>query len=96
MIAICIGLRNIWSKRWGIIKTWHGRTFIKNKFWEIQINKTNDIIGIDFRITAKQSHAGSYLALGFIGYEILFNIYDNRHWDSEKDNWVKYQQYMEH
>lgn len=96
MISFCIGLKNIWSNRWSVVKTWHGSAFLKNKFWEIQINKSNDIISIDLRITARQSHAGTYLALGLIGYEIIFNFYDVRHWDSERKNWELYQKYMEY
>ena len=64
-----------------------GRTWFKNKFWELQAVKTNCLLLASLSITTKYDHAGIRLSLGLLSYEIHFNIYDNRHWNHEKGCW---------
>ena len=90
MINLSFNIRNPFSDRWECIKTWTGDTPFKNKFWEAQIDKTADIIGIDLRYTACQDHAGFFLSVALLGYDIIFNIYDNRHWNYEEKRWYIY------
>ena len=83
-------MRNPFSDRWDCIKTWAGVTPFKNKFWEAQLDKTSDIIGFHIRLTFRQDHAGLFLTLSLLGYEITFNFYDNRHWNHEEKRWMIY------
>lgn len=79
MITLQFNIRNPWSRRWQILRTWHGSTPLKNKGWELQTNKTSDILGFDLRLTTKQDHAGLFVCLSVLGYEAILNIYDYRH-----------------
>ncbi len=89
MINFSFNLRNPFSNRWEIIKCLSG-SFSKNKHWEIQTNKTSDVVSCDFRYTIRQDHAGLFLSFGLIGYEIIFNIYDSRHWNDDENRWYVY------
>jgi len=90
MITAHFNLRNPFSKRWECLFCKSGSTLIKNKFWEVQIDKCADLIGLDFRFTTRQDHAGLYLSFSFLGYDIIFQIYDNRHWNDEENRWYRY------
>lgn len=90
MIALTLNLANPWSKRWSIIKCINGKTPFKHKFWELQLNKTADIIGISLLYTFRQDHAGLMLCASLLGYEAIFNFYDSRHWDNSTNNWYIY------
>lgn len=89
MISLQFNLRNPFSNRWKFIKLWSGKTPFKNKFWEVQIDKTSDIIGFDLRLTFRQDHAGLFVSFALFGYDIIFNFYDSRHWDDEENCWYK-------
>jgi hypothetical protein len=80
MFTFNFGIKNPFSKRFQSIVTKHGAV-TKNKSWELQLSKTNDILGIEISFTTRQSHSGVYLSLALFGYELIFNIHDNRHWD---------------
>jgi hypothetical protein len=43
-----------------------------------------------FNWTVRQSHAGLDLELGLFGYNVHFNFYDNRHWNSKEGRWMFY------
>lgn len=87
MLNLSLNIRNPFKNKFEILKCWEGSTPVPNKFWEIQINKTNDILGIDVRFTIRQNHAGIFLSLSLFSYEIIFNFYDHRHWNSETNSW---------
>ncbi len=91
MINLNFNIRNPWSDRWECIKAWSGKTVFKNKFWEAQIDKTSDIVGFEFRLTSRQDHAGLFLTVALFGYELIFNFYDNRHWNHETSDWEVYE-----
>ena len=76
-----------WYNRFENIKCWFGNTPIKNKYWEIQIIKNDNLFRFEFEYTIRQHHAGINLELGLFGYEIHATIYDNRHWNYEKEYW---------
>lgn len=89
MIYFNFNLRNPWwSERFQNIKCWQGSTPIKNKYWEVQIIKNDNLFRFEFSFTIREDHAGPNLELGLLGYEIHFTIYDNRHWDYEQGRWV--------
>ncbi len=91
MIYLQFNIRNPWSDRFENIKCWHGSTFIKNKFWELQLYKSSDIVDFFARVTHRQDHAGFHLGLGIFGINLEFQLYDSRHWDNEKNQWQDYE-----
>lgn len=91
MIYFNINVRHPgWWERFKNIKCWMGETPFKNKYWEVQIIKNDNLLRLEFAYTIKQDHAGLNLELGLLGYEIHFNIYDNRHWNHEENRWMIY------
>lgn len=90
MISFNCNLRNPFSDRWQCLFNKAGDTPFKNKSWEIQIDKCSDIIGFELRITTRQSHAGIFLSFGLLGYDVIFQVYDNRHWNYEEGRWMRY------
>lgn len=65
----------------------------KNKAIEFQVSKWGHswtLIGITFRPTFWQSHAGIFLELELFNYSMIINWYDVRHWDSKKGEWEIY------
>jgi len=91
MIYFNINIRNPrWWDRFENIKCWTGKTPFKNKYWEVQVIKNDNLLRLEFEITAQQDHAGANLELGLFGYEIHFTFYDNRHWNHEEGRWMIY------
>lgn len=89
MISFSFNIRNPWSDRWNCIYNKAGETLIKNKFWEIQVDKCSDIVGFEFRYTIRQDHAGIFLSLALFGYDVIFTLYDNRHWNTNEGRWYR-------
>jgi hypothetical protein len=83
MIYFNINIRNPWRKdsTWETLYTNFGSAFIKNKYWEVQCAKSDNILRLEFAITHKQDHAGINLELALFGYEVHFRFYDGRHWN---------------
>jgi hypothetical protein len=90
MLNLQFNLRNPFSSRWKCLYTKFGNLPIKHKHWEIQIDKCADIVGFEFRFTTRQDHAGFYLSLSLLGYDIIFTAYDSRHWNDEQNRYVNY------
>lgn len=82
--------RPSWWRRFSNIKNWVGATPFKHKYWEIQIIKNDNLVRIEFEWTVQQDHAGVNLELGLFGYEIHATIYDSRHWNTDKNQWMSY------
>ena len=86
MIHISFGLSNPWGRpfdnlwnRSGLITT--------HKAWEIELLQTRTMIGFEFSVTQRQSHAGLTLELALLGRSVCFTIYDTRHWNHETGAW---------
>lgn len=91
MIYLNFNIRNPgWYDRFKNIWWKTGATPWKNKFWEIQIIKNDNLLRFEFQFTVRQDHAGLNLELGLVGYEIHFTFYDNRHWNHEESRWMFY------
>jgi hypothetical protein len=90
MINLNFNIRNPYSNRFENIKCWTGSTFVKNKYWELQIYKSADILDVGLTATHRQSHAGIRLSFGLLGYNVEAQFYDNRHWNSEENQWEIY------
>jgi hypothetical protein len=84
MIQVNLEISNPWSDYFKSGYCWSGKLF-KNKFWELQAMRTNDIVCVRAEITYRTDHAGARFELGLLSFNIAFNIYDNRHWDSVKE-----------
>lgn len=90
MISLKFEIVAVWIDRFESIWSDAGETPFENKFWEVQVMKTNDIASLDFKVTTRCDHAGIDLWLGLLGYSINFNLYDNRHWNHEEGRWMIY------
>lgn len=52
----------------------------KNKTIEVELFKSNTIVGGSLRVTApKEDHAGFSFDVELFGYSLFFTFYDNRH-----------------
>jgi hypothetical protein len=92
MICFNISIRNpAWWDRFKNIKFWSGSTPWANKYWEVQITKSTELLRIEFGWTVRQDHAGVGLELGLLGYQIDFNLNDSRHWDYDNHCWKEYE-----
>lgn len=87
MINFQVSISNPWSTGFDNIKCWYGKTFVKHKYWECEILKTNDIVFMQFSITHRRDHAGVRFEVGLVGYNLSVNIYDNRHWNEKNGTW---------
>jgi hypothetical protein len=95
MIVITFSLQNPYFKGWRDfknIRNWHGATPFKNKFWEVELLKSGEIVMFDLTVRTRCDHAGTTLGLGLLGYTINITLYDNRHWDVENNCWKVYGQ----
>lgn len=88
--------RPAWWERFDNIKCWTGKTFVKHKYWEVQIIKNDNLFRVEFGWTVKEDHAGVNLELGLLGYEIHVTIYDSRHWNTDENRWMTYDNNGEH
>jgi hypothetical protein len=88
MIQVNLEISNPWSDYFKSGYCWSGKLF-KNKFWELQAMRTNDIVCVRAEITYRTDHAGARFELGLLSFNIAFNIYDNRHWDSVKEQFFE-------
>jgi hypothetical protein len=63
----------------------------KNKAWELEHSfYTGMILDADIRLNRNVDHAGLDITIGILGYGISFRIYDTRHWDYGRGEWVEY------
>lgn len=93
MIVVTFSIQNPNFEGWKSfknIRNWHGATPFKNKFWEVELLKNGNIVEFDFTVRARCDHAGTTLGLGLFGYSINATVYDNRHWDHEKNRYAIY------
>jgi hypothetical protein len=67
--------------------------FWKHKYLSLQVSKFGygNIFNFDFDLSPRaQDHGGLRMTLGLFDYDVIFNIYDNRHWNYDKNRWVDY------
>jgi hypothetical protein len=90
MISLNFNIRNPWSDRFDNLWNRCYTTPFKNKFIEVEVTKDFTLLSFMFNWTVRQSHAGLDLELGLFGYNMHFQIYDNRHWNVEEGRWMVY------
>jgi hypothetical protein len=91
LIFLSFALINPFSTRFSSVYCKSGKTLMPHKFWEFGIYKTNAIIRCILEFTTRQDHAGFGVELDLLGWGIEFKVYDNRHWDDEKECWEVYE-----
>lgn len=89
MITINLTLRNPWSDRFEHVRVWSGRLF-KYKAWEVECYRSDTVAEVEARFTIHEDHAGLTVGLGLFSYTLRAQIYDSRHWDYERKQWVTY------
>lgn len=72
---------------WKVLYSKSGNTPFPNKYWELEVCRTSDLIGFTIGLTTKRDHAGLTLRLMLVGHMVEFQVYDRRHWDDESDRW---------
>ena len=86
MIHISFELSNPWGRPFDNL--WNRSGLITNhKAWEVELLQTRTLIGFEFSLTRRQSHAGLTVELALFGYSASFMIYDIRHWNPETGAW---------
>ena len=64
----------------------------KYKAWELEHTFYSDsLIDIDISYSVNQDHAGLNFVVGVLGYAVHFCIYDTRHWDYDRNEWIVYE-----
>jgi hypothetical protein len=71
--------KNLWSRSYC--------TPFKNKFVELEIYRTSNLISVMFNWTICQDHAGVDIEFDLFGHCVHFQFYDNRHWNFETKNY---------
>jgi hypothetical protein len=89
MLYLTFKINNPWSNRFANLFCQSG-LLTKNKAWEIQLMKSSDIVFCQFEFSTKKDHAGLYVQLGLIGFNLAGQIYDTRHWDYTQSKWEEY------
>jgi len=82
MLSAHFSISNPWSNRFS--KVWHrsGAALWAHKYWEIGIERTNTIVEFAITVRTHTDHSGFTVRFGLIGYEVAFDFYDSRHWES--------------
>jgi hypothetical protein len=77
---------DIFSRSWN--------TPIKNKYLEFQLMQDCEyLLHFNFDWRRKCDHAGVKLELGLLGYEIMIQLYDSRHWNYKTNTWETYNEH---
>lgn len=83
MINIRATIRNPWSDRFQRVCTRWGPTFWVNWFWEVDVFRSSDIFDCYLRVTPGEDHAGVYVGLALLTWNLDISIYDCRHASSD-------------
>jgi hypothetical protein len=90
MISLNFNLRNPWSNRFENLWCKSYATPFNNKFIELEVTRDFTLASFMFNWTVRQSHAGLDLEVGLFGYNVHFQFYDNRHWNTAEGRWMIY------
>ena len=91
MIHLALNITNPWSRlTYNSLKFgWNSSTPWKHKFLELDLRRSKTIIAVSFVVSHRCSHAGFEILLGLFGYDLMFALYDYRHWDYTTNDWEK-------
>lgn len=63
--------------------------FFKTKHLEVQVTTSTELFVFEVDTHwSGYSHAGLRLEIGLFNHNIDFHLYDARHWDYEKNEWI--------
>ena len=64
-------------------------TPFKHKHFELEVLQDCEyLLHFNFDWTNRCDHAGVKLELGLVGFELVFHLYDSRHWDHHANTWT--------
>ena len=86
MIHISFGLSNPWGRPFENLWNRSG-SITQYTAWEAELLQTRELIGFEFSLTQRQSHAGLTVELALLGRSLSFMIYDTRHWNHKTNTW---------
>jgi len=86
LINLNFSITNPWSDRFTNLFA-RGGMVTKHKAWEFEIYRSDTVIELEFRISARQNHAGVELGLGLFSWTMRVQLYDTRHWNYIKKEW---------
>jgi hypothetical protein len=86
MINFSFSIENPFSKKFKGLIFKHG-PLSSHKRWELEVNKTNVLLGLSFALTAMRDHAGLIIGISLLTFEMHFQIYDTRHWNRLLNSW---------
>lgn len=69
------------------------KSITKNKHLELQLYRYSWYL-LELKIDLSWSgsdHAGPEFHLGLFGFHFRTKLYDSRHWDYDKNSWIKYE-----
>jgi hypothetical protein len=89
MIHLNLTIQNPWDTTFKNVYCKAGQ-LSENKSWEVECYRSGIVISFSFEVTFRRDHGGLCIEFGFLGYTIGAQIYDNRHWDCEKNTWEKH------
>lgn len=87
MIHYSFRIKNPYSDRFQHAVTKHG-IVTENKAWEFNVYRTATVLALSLEFTMRRDHAGLRLEVGFLGYDVEFQIYDVRHWNYAQKEYV--------
>lgn len=68
----------------------HGR-ISNNKMWELEHYCGSTIFAFELNWTTRTDHAGFEFTVALLSYHIHANIYDRRHWNTDTNSWMTYE-----
>ena len=90
MISFNFNIRNPYSNTFKNLWCRAYKTPFTNKSIELEVTQDFTLITFMFNWTVRQSHAGLDFEVGLFGYNVRFNFYDNRHWNTKKGRYYMY------
>lgn len=99
MLRFALNIKNPFHNTKG---RWNGKdfvefdkpiSFLKHKAVSLQVSKFNsgELFGFDFAFSWRgEDHAGLFIDWTLFDYSVIFNFYDTRHWNYDKNCWHVY------
>jgi hypothetical protein len=85
VLSAHFSISNPWSTRFSTVWSRHGVSLWAHKYWEITLERTNTIVEFALTVRVHTDHSGITVRFGLFSYEIAFDFYDSRHWDSRNE-----------
>lgn len=80
MINFGFAITNPFCNRWDTIFC-KSHQYSQYKAVEVQLVADSSIVGLSFRWTVMTDHAGISCDISLLGYNLMMQQYDVRHWD---------------